>query len=343
MQLKTTLLILGLALITSCQSTENNDHSAGSDPADGAFLSSEQIAHDTIFTYAAYIPGSYEERGDLPVIIFLDPQGEGLTPVEQYKNLAAKYGVILMGSHDSRNGMPMMQADVIVRALLREATERFGVGGERVAVAGHSGGAKVALTTGARNTDITTVFYSGSATYIKPNHPITVVGFTGLRDMNYTDLIMFHRSLEGTDTEHYLIEWPGPHEWPAAEIYADAFAFLTEGKIDNYKDKQPTITEARLQEEDTYKRKIYNAFDSQNLDWWRQEIADLKAKKDADPMYERLLGFISLACNSFTQRALTRNDLSAAEFLLTIYEMADPGNPDIAELRVELEQRRGEQ
>ena len=45
-------------------------------------------------------------------------------------------------------------------------------------------------------------------------------------------------------------------------------------------------------------------------------------------MFERLLGFVSLACYSISNNALQQNNLDVAGKILAIYQIADPGNTD---------------
>jgi len=65
-----------------------------------------------------------------------------------------------------------------------------------------------------------------------------------------------------------------------------------------------------------------------DLDWWKKEIANLNSKKKTDPMFERLLGFVSLACYSISNNALQQNNWEIAGKILAIYQLADPGNTD---------------
>ena len=344
---KNILFVLILGALTACQQSgsthdsqpETQTPTTNHQVADTIYPA-EQVAQDTTLTYALFVPSSYHKKGDRPAIIFFDSHGAGIRPVSMYKDLAEQYGYILMGSNDSRNGVPMMTADLWARQLCLEAMTRFGVKSGDIALCGQSGGAKVALISGSRNPDVSTVIYCGAAEAIQPTHPLALVGFAGRRDMNYADMVQFNRSWNSTDMTHYLIEWPGPHEWPPVPAFLDAFMFLATGQIERYDQKKPSITEEQLQTEQAQKMKYYQAFQDKPLDWWKKEVAQLNAQEGTDPMYERLLGFISLACYTYTSRAIQKNDLATAERLLAIYEVADPGNSDIDKLRAEVEKRK---
>lgn len=63
--------------------------------------------------------------------------------------------------------------------------------------------------------------------------------------------------------------------------------------------------------------------------WWRDEVNHLRSSK-SNPMNDRILGYISLACYSYSNNALKQRDLSSAEKYLAIYALADRENPDRA-------------
>jgi hypothetical protein len=75
---------------------------------------------------------------------------------------------------------------------------------------------------------------------------------------------------------------------------------------------------------------LYQALQKEDLNWWTKEIALLNQKKKDDPMYERLLGFVSLACYSISNNLLQQSSADGLDKILAIYKMADPGNKDCA-------------
>lgn len=85
-----------------------------------------------------------------------------------------------------------------------------------------------------------------------------------------------------------------------------------------------------IQQEQALKQNYYAAFRDKNLDWWQQEITRMKNKNDValNAMYNRLLGFISLACYSMSGNAIAQNQWDTAKRMLAIYQLADPENSD---------------
>ncbi|MBX7205054.1 MAG: esterase family protein [Bacteroidia bacterium] len=292
-------------------------------------------------SFALYLPEGYTPGKKYPVILFFDPQGAGVYPVTLYQKLAEGYQVILAGSNSSKNGLPFEHLQTMALQLLQDITERLSVDETKIAFCGHSGGAKVALISGANLAQVSTIIYTGAVAQINPTHPFTLIGFGGTKDMNYTDLVSFEWSLAKSNLPHYFFEWNGAHEFPKAEVFKNALELMLHGtnaKIDRL---NISITPEKVTAEQQYKEKYMQAFQVQDLNWWKKEVALLNSKKKSDPMYERLLGFISLACYSLTTRSLQQYDLITAEKMIALYKLADPLNKAIPDLEAELRKKKG--
>jgi pimeloyl-ACP methyl ester carboxylesterase len=292
-------------------------------------------------SFSLYLPNGYTSAKKYPVIIFFDPHGAGVYPVTLYQKLAEDYQVILAGSNTSKNGLPFERSETIALQLLQDISSRLSIDETKITFCGHSGGAKVALISGARLAQVSTIIYTGAVAQVSPTHPFTLIGFGGTKDMNYTDLVSFEWSLGKSNLPHYFFEWNGVHEFPKAEIFKNAFELMVHGaeaKIDRL---NISITPEKVNAEQQYKEKYMQAFQVQDLNWWKKEVALLNSKKKSDPMYERLLGFISLACYSLTTRSLQQYDLITAEKMIALYKLADPTNKVIPELEAELMKKKG--
>src|SRR5690348_15748971 len=76
--------------------------------------------------YTVYLPAAYTTERRWPVILAFDPQGNGLRPVEVFMPAAEKYGYIVVGSHNSRNG-PLEPSMAALKVLWDELQVRFAV------------------------------------------------------------------------------------------------------------------------------------------------------------------------------------------------------------------------
>ncbi len=72
----------------------------------GVVIDSVICSDDSSQIYAIYLPSKYDTSKKWPVIYFFDPHGVGNLPVILYKDLAEKYGFIIAGTYNSKNGTP---------------------------------------------------------------------------------------------------------------------------------------------------------------------------------------------------------------------------------------------
>src|SRR3954462_14661605 len=55
-------------------------------------------------SYALYLPSNYSADRAWPIVYCLDPGARGRVPVERFAAAAEKYGYVVAGSNNSRNG-----------------------------------------------------------------------------------------------------------------------------------------------------------------------------------------------------------------------------------------------
>src|SRR5690348_17102495 len=60
--------------------------------------------NDASQSYALYLPSNYTPDRKWPILYAFDPGAHGRAPVERFKEAAEKYGWIVVGSNNSRNG-----------------------------------------------------------------------------------------------------------------------------------------------------------------------------------------------------------------------------------------------
>src|ERR1700756_4760718 len=96
--------------------------------------------------YAIYLPTNYTADKKWPVIYFFDPHGVGNLPIKIYKQLAEKYGFVIAGTYNSKNGMQMNESGHAALSLMRDVDQRISVNNARIYTFGFSGGARVACS-----------------------------------------------------------------------------------------------------------------------------------------------------------------------------------------------------
>lgn len=338
-------------------------------------------------SFSLYLPHQYSRGQKLPALIFLDPHGDGSYPLNKYKSLAEKFGVVLMGSNDSKNGVTFDETNLIVQVLAAEAAERLNVDAKQISLAGFSGGAKVALVAASQPSSLLSIIYCGAGLPQLPPQLPPAMAIAGLKDMNYTEVIQTDQQFENNHLRHALIEWNGKHEWSDSSTFENTFYWIRFRAMEN---KMQTVDESLVQDfirqnskpapdplrEEmrlkkfigflngvadisgytsalsslTKQKKYLIAREKQQSDvelesrmkqnylecislkdplWWRDEVNHLRSSK-SNAMNDRILGYISLACYSYSNNALKQRDLSSAEKYLAIYALADRENPDRA-------------
>ncbi len=182
-------------------------------------------------SYALYLPGNYSTEKKYPIIYAFDPHSDGRLPVSLYKDLAEKYGYILVGSNNSKNGTSWEESQIIANNLFADAGNRLSINTQRTYVLGFSGGARIANSLTITNGSIAGVVCCGAAAPVansnSPRSNYTFLGIVGDEDFNYTEMRKYDMSaLAGHNVKHALITFNGKHEWPSKEIMDDAFWWL---------------------------------------------------------------------------------------------------------------------
>ncbi len=191
----------------------------------GQAIPDVRCAEDAAQGYALYVPSTYIADREWPVIFGFDPGGRGLNPVERYQAAAEKYGYIVAGSNNSRNGSWAVST-AAVTAMTRDVAARFNISAKREYVAGMSGGARVAFGVALSSANIAGVFAS-SAGYpdSRPRKelPFPVFESAGTEDFNYLEMRQIDRDLK---TPHRLAIFEGGHMWLPPDLATEAVEWM---------------------------------------------------------------------------------------------------------------------
>jgi hypothetical protein len=284
---------------------------------------------------ACYLPKSYDQKQKYPVLIFFDPHAEALQVIHRYKALAEQYHCILLASANAKNGLPLEESVQYASHLLSYAQQHYSLNNDKIFVAGFSGGAKVAMAFASENSLIDGVIYCGAAIPVSFQSSVTLLGFAGIKDMNYADVIDFDKQLK--TNKHYLVEWKGIHAWPDTLVFSDAFDIIQNGEVKNFAQKKITTSDAVLKQEQNIKQQLLIALQQKDAKWWNVCITDFNQQKKSNMMYERLLGFVSLACYSYVNQAIQQANKVEAQRIMQIYRSADPSNTSLPELQSKID------
>jgi pimeloyl-ACP methyl ester carboxylesterase len=163
-------------------------------------------------------------------MIAFDPQGQGDLPLNLYKSLSEKYGFILLGSNDSKNGLHPQETNGIVKTLMDEVHTVYPVDTNRVYLLGFSGGARVAAMAAMYQVPVKGVIGCGAG-FGSGEQPVLYkfdyFGFAGTADFNMNEILQLDDPLSQAGFRHYITTFTGKHAWPPVEVMEDAFTWIT--------------------------------------------------------------------------------------------------------------------
>jgi predicted esterase len=217
--------IASSALVLSQQSASP----APAPPQAGIVLPRQICAARPDQTYALYLPSNYTPGKKWPVVYAFDPAARGNQPVELMKDAAERYGYVVVGSNNSRNGSWKVQGEA-AQAMLEDTHARLSLDEHRVYLAGFSGGARVASQIAQNCKCAAGVLLNGAgfSTGRPPSRDAVFAVFAavGTLDFNYPEVTHLDETLEATGFPHFLRYFDGPHQWAPKPVMEEALAWL---------------------------------------------------------------------------------------------------------------------
>ncbi|HWE48431.1 MAG TPA: hypothetical protein VG273_01490 [Bryobacteraceae bacterium] len=192
----------------------------------GQIVDEVKCKADETQTYALYLPSNYSPDKKWNIILAFDPRGRGRVPVVQFQAAAEKYGYIVAGSYNSRNG-PMQVSQKAAKAMIADVQSRFSIDPRRMYAAGQSGGARFALDLALSSRMFAGVIAS-SAGFARAMGggvalPFVLFGTAGTEDFNYLEM----RGLDHQVTSAHRIQiFVGDHTWLPTDLAMEAVEWL---------------------------------------------------------------------------------------------------------------------
>lgn len=179
-------------------------------------------------SYALFLPPGYTPEKKWPILYAFDPGGRGPVPVKLFQDAAKKFGFIVVGSNNSRNGIDV---GPIVKTLWSDTHERFSVDERRVYTTGFSGGARVAsaIALGYRGAVAGVIAASAG---LSPNfdpalaNQFVFFGTAGTEDFNFPEMQRNKRRLNEVGVTNRLAIFEGSHDWPPADLCGEAISWM---------------------------------------------------------------------------------------------------------------------
>ena len=186
---------------------------------------------DSTQSYALYIPSDYTPQKEWPVIYAFDPGARGTLPVRLYQEAAEKYGYIIAGSLNARNGMQNVPLQTAIAALIEDTRNRLSIDEKRIYTTGFSGGARVATRVASScNGCIAGVIACGAGfpSDITATSATSFVfyGTVGNEDFNYPEMKRLEGKLVSLRIPNHLATFKGEHNWASSQLLVEAVEWI---------------------------------------------------------------------------------------------------------------------
>ncbi len=201
--------------------------------------------------YALYIPANYTPDKKWPVLFCFDPAARGIMPVERLKTAAEKYGYLVAGSLNSRNG-PWTDNAAAANAMIHDVTAHLSIDPLRIYTVGMSGGARVAtslaLSGVAKGAIACGAGFPSLNGGLPKNIPFAFFGVAGIEDFNFAELQRLDLDLEARHAPHRIVSFEGGHTWAPAPVLTEAVEWLElQAMRAGTREKDPALLNALLQ------------------------------------------------------------------------------------------------
>lgn len=175
--------------------------------------------------YALYLPSNYSPDRAWPLLLAFDPRARGLTAVERFAPAAERYGWIIAGSNNSRNGSGQSSVQSL-QAMSDDIFAHYPVESKRIYAGGMSGGARVAMgfamTTGSfAGVIAASAGFPDSRT--PKSVPFPIFGTAGNEDFNWSEMSELDQTLT---SPHRVVVFEGGHVWLSSDIATEAVEWL---------------------------------------------------------------------------------------------------------------------
>lgn len=204
--------------------------SPAEEPPRGQLVERVAARRDPSQTYALYLPSNYTRARRWPIVYCFDPLARGALPVKLFSEAAERFGWVVAGSNNSRNG-PLKPSLDAAAAMIEDAEARLSLDRGRVYTTGFSGGARQAVLLDFLCRHCLAGVIAVGAGYppnFKPAAPVTfaLFGVAGVDDFNFAEMKALDAELSRLGATHRFERFEGGHAWAPQEVVAAAVEWM---------------------------------------------------------------------------------------------------------------------
>jgi hypothetical protein len=269
-----------------------------------------------------YCPKSAFNQDTLDIALIFDPAAKGKRFIMDNKNIAIEQSMIFISVDGSRNGLKVADVQpmlLVVQMHIGKCSNKpyrlFGVG--------FSGGSRIASGIQSLENKFDGLLLCCAAPQAN-DLKCPVVLYTADEDMNFLEQLRYYNATSASNVVLQIEK--GKHAWPRNEALAAMLKLLKKKKIGKQVinvSKTP-IDQTIINQELSLQQEVVNSYFQKPIEWWKDFLSIQRSAKSA--LDKRVLNYTSLYSYSMSNNGEVINDLSALDYVLKIYEWADPTN-----------------
>ncbi len=186
----------------------------------------------------------------IPLIIVIDPHGDGKFALEQFTRALVDIPAVIIGSAKLKNNNAGFELSL--SHLYNDVLVKYPVSPDMIIVAGFSGGARMAFAFGMRHRVMGIIMFGAGPGSLKDQMMSKrIYAVSGTRDYNFMEQYLPPFSLLGEDLAYTADFFRGKHEWPPSKYIYESVAYTLKDELNYSSNSLAAISERLMQEYDS--------------------------------------------------------------------------------------------
>ncbi len=201
-------------------------------------------------SYYVTLPDQPDPREEIPLIVVIDPHGDGLTALQKFTDALEDLPVVIASSNKLRNNYPGFE--ISLEHLKNDLLTKYPVDPQRIIVAGFSGGARMAFHYGMKNpVQGIIMFGAGPGELMNRIQNKQIYAVSGTRDFNFIEQYrpLFTNIQSGSTYANDYFR--GTHSWPPERYIREAVVFCLRETSEPFRSLSIEFSKDFLRESDS--------------------------------------------------------------------------------------------
>jgi len=241
----TVLIILFIFIVSGCQNKQSD-----STTVRYSIPHMDSCRDEPDHKYLISEPEFVSAGQEFPLIIVIDPHGNGNLAVEKFTHAMGDIPALIAGSEKLKNNYTGFELSL--SHLYNDVLAKYPADPERVILAGFSGGARMAYAYGMRYTPLGIIMFGAGPgplnDQMKGNR---IYAVSGTRDFNFMEQYLPPFSSITDDLDYTADFFRGKHEWPPSKNIYESVAYCLKDEAEFSKSIPTEISEKLMHEYDS--------------------------------------------------------------------------------------------